>query len=91
MIRPREEVIAAFRLSDPGDKIDQPCKHTLAAQALYRVDAFEEWIDDFERRSAALAIRETQVAAREYRLTRWSRVIGWLAVAVAALEVWARM
>lgn len=82
MIRP--ELRAAFDKSENRDY--PPCKHTLAEQALYRVDAFEDWIAAAESthiaRNAALALRESQVARREAAVALRSRITAAVAIVV---------
>lgn len=53
------------RLTDYGDAIDRPCKGTLAAHALYRVDAFEDELAALDLRSASVSARELAVGVRE--------------------------
>ena len=103
MIRPREEVIAAFQLSDPGDKIDVPpdcCDHCAETRELARYSV-ERWekikasIRDLERRENLIrashdvyAIRLAQLVRREEAIELRGRVCGAMALAVAALELW---
>ena len=94
------------RLRDYGDAIDTPpdcCDHCAETRELARYSV-ERWekikvsIRDLERRENRLrashdvyAIRLAQLVRREESVAFRGRLYAALAVAVTALEVWARM